>query len=208
MHRVSPGLRYSTITLTQVTFLAGTVHLLSAINSPDAPRRFATSLAASEDCQRALREMGQSWKCATQSAEILRRLTEEWCGRSATGAQEGLGGVKRARPDEEEHEKAPMDLHRNLWDSRWGRLVDMERPESLPRLPDLPSQTESSQHAPYVSALPLSFSSKVLTYSIASSYRLSTSTTQHRLQLPPTSRRSKLLRPSVATSLRLHQVRH
>lgn len=156
MHRVSPSLRYSTITLTQVAFLAGTVHLLSAINSgADAPKRFATSLAASEDCQRALREMGQSWKCATQSAEILRRLTEEWCGTSATGAEGRLGlggGVKRARPEEED-EKAPMDLHRNLWDSSWGRLADMETPESLPRLPDLPTHAESSQ-APYVSCSP------------------------------------------------------
>jgi hypothetical protein len=152
MHRVSPGLRYSTITLTQLTFLAGTVHLLSAINSGDAPKRHATSLAASDSCQRALREMGQSWKCATQSAEILRRLTEEWCGTSATGADGRLGlggGVKRARPEEED-EKAPMDLHRNLWDSSWGRLADMETPESLPRLPDLPTSTEGSQ-PPYVS---------------------------------------------------------
>lgn len=143
MYRSSPGLRYCTTTLTQIVFLAGTVHLLSAINSTNSPKRHSNAVAAAEACQSALNEMGQSWKCATQSAEILRRLTVEWCGEGGgQGDQEHRGGLKRGRSIEDEA-SASMDLHRNLWDPSWGSIAD-----PLPPLPHLPSQSTSAE--PYV----------------------------------------------------------
>ncbi|KAM0747627.1 hypothetical protein T439DRAFT_383241 [Meredithblackwellia eburnea MCA 4105] len=77
----SPGLRYAPISLTQMTFSAGSIHLLAAV-SPEtpnkAPKKAAVSLAQAEACVRALEEMGKSWAHARQSGEILDRLIKEW----------------------------------------------------------------------------------------------------------------------------------
>lgn len=147
MHRTSPGLKYSVITLTQVAFLAGTVHLLSAINAEQkAPKKAATALAACQACEKALDEM--TWKCAAQSAEILRRLRAEWCGGGKSSSNGGLSGTKRGRPEEDEQE-VPRDLHRSLWDSSWGRH-DPFGASSISSLDDW-SQPSSGTTTPRVS---------------------------------------------------------
>lgn len=118
LHRASPGLRYAPITLTQVTFLAGSIHLLSAINSDPsiAPKRRSNALTAANECVQALEEMGQSWKCATQSAEILKRLIQEWVSDTGPGAGSTHVSLKRTRPSEGEEGRS-RDLHRSMWDS-------------------------------------------------------------------------------------------
>lgn len=170
MHRTSPGLKYSVITLTQVSFLAGTVHLLSAINSEhSAPKKAAIALAACVQCEEALDEM--VWKCAAQSAEILRRLRAEWCGKASPSG--GSSGLKRGRPADDDYE-APRDLHRSLWDSSWGRS-DAFGASSLPSLDDW-SQPSSGTVTPNVSRL----IKESLPYSPSVLNRSSTSTSPSR----------------------------
>ncbi|KAM0792179.1 hypothetical protein ACM66B_004876 [Microbotryomycetes sp. NB124-2] len=123
MHRRLPyGLRYSTVTLTQISFLSGTVHILSAINasSQNAPKKFDTAVALARACVGHLDEMGQSWKCATSSADILRRLIVEWCVKQSDGGVEVPttsygGGVKRRRLTGDNDDE-PRDLYRKFWD--------------------------------------------------------------------------------------------
>jgi hypothetical protein len=77
--RKSPGLRYAPISMTQVAFTAGTIHLLTAVqNGPQARRRVSQSVAAVEACIDALNRMGTSWKCAKQNETILAGLYNEY----------------------------------------------------------------------------------------------------------------------------------
>ncbi|KAK0218096.1 fungal-specific transcription factor domain-containing protein [Armillaria fumosa] len=76
-----PGLRYAPITLTQITFTAGTTHLLGAVTQGNGrtEKQTAASLEGAKTCLRALQVMGRSWQCAIQSGEILSRLLVDWC---------------------------------------------------------------------------------------------------------------------------------
>lgn len=78
LFRRSPGLRYAPISLTQMTFTAGTIHLLTAVSGDTirAPKRASVALEGAKACVQALDEMG--FKCATQSCGILSRLISEW----------------------------------------------------------------------------------------------------------------------------------
>ncbi|KAK4048707.1 hypothetical protein OIO90_005700 [Microbotryomycetes sp. JL221] len=128
MHRQLPsGLRFSTVTLTQVSFLSGTVHILSAINAStqNAHKKFDSAVALARSCVGHLDEMGQSWKCASSSADILRRLIVEWCVRGgvpdgvphASGVGfDDVSGKKRRRLTGDDNDE-PRDLHRKFWDS-------------------------------------------------------------------------------------------
>ncbi|KAK0457686.1 fungal-specific transcription factor domain-containing protein [Desarmillaria tabescens] len=84
LYRECPGLRYAPITLTQITFTAGTSHLLGAVTQGNGrtEKQTAASLEGAKTCLRALQEMGHSWQCATQSGEILSRLLVDWCPES------------------------------------------------------------------------------------------------------------------------------
>lgn len=76
--RRCPGLRYSPITLGQVAFSAGTVHLLSASHcASKQSRKFKACIEAVQQCITALREMGETLKCAAVSANTLQKLLDE-----------------------------------------------------------------------------------------------------------------------------------
>lgn len=76
--RRCPGLRYSPITLGQVAFSAGTVHLLSASHcASKQSRRFKACIESVHQCITALREMGETLKCAAVSANTLQKLLDE-----------------------------------------------------------------------------------------------------------------------------------
>ncbi|GMK56845.1 hypothetical protein CspeluHIS016_0306850 [Cutaneotrichosporon spelunceum] len=76
--RRCPGLRYSPVTLGQVAFSAGTVHLLSASHCPTKQsRKFKAYIENVQTCIAALREMGETLKCAAVSADTLQKLLDE-----------------------------------------------------------------------------------------------------------------------------------
>ncbi|KIM40989.1 hypothetical protein M413DRAFT_157684 [Hebeloma cylindrosporum] len=74
-------LRYCPITLIQTIFSAGTVFLLTAINAASGVRIAQMELRHSVDQQalvmQYLQEIGNSWKCATNIAGILKNLMQE-----------------------------------------------------------------------------------------------------------------------------------
>ena len=78
-----PGLRYGGITLIQVAFAAGTIHLMKATRSGPHRRASFTDMTEFDACMSALRTMGLTWKSATQSESILGQLREEWCPQEA-----------------------------------------------------------------------------------------------------------------------------
>lgn len=78
MWRRCPGLRYSPVTLGQVAFSAGTVHLLSASHcASKQSRKFKSCIENVQTCITALHEMGETLKCAAVSANTLQKLLDE-----------------------------------------------------------------------------------------------------------------------------------
>lgn len=77
--RRCPGLRYCPITLSQVAFSAGTVHLLSATHcATKTSKKFKNSIDAVQQCITALKEMGESKRCSAVSSATLSRLLDEY----------------------------------------------------------------------------------------------------------------------------------
>ncbi|KAF8241145.1 hypothetical protein L208DRAFT_1420221 [Tricholoma matsutake] len=74
-------LRYSPITLVQTAFSAGTIYLLVAVQAATglrvAQESLKHSLSQAQLCVQYLLEIGQSWHCANNIAEILRNLLQE-----------------------------------------------------------------------------------------------------------------------------------
>ncbi|KAJ7130304.1 fungal-specific transcription factor domain-containing protein [Mycena epipterygia] len=75
-------LRYSTVTmLQQVVFAAGTVFLLLALQATASLRvahgSLTTALAQVEQCVRYLYEIGETWKCAKRTGDILGHLLND-----------------------------------------------------------------------------------------------------------------------------------
>ncbi|KAF9260696.1 hypothetical protein L218DRAFT_1079168 [Marasmius fiardii PR-910] len=119
LYRKTPGLRYGPISLTQMTFTAGTIHLLSAVSHESRRRekRFRTAIAGANECVRALREMGRTWQCATQSGQALQNMIRDWCPQEAKNevAQPGSS----VHPDSTVEHPAPanqMSLQETLRD--------------------------------------------------------------------------------------------
>src|SRR3954453_15054857 len=74
--------------MTQVAFTAGTIHLLTAVQTgPRAPRLVSQSVTAVQACIDALNQMGRSWKCAKQSETILTGLFNEYYSLACDGTQ-------------------------------------------------------------------------------------------------------------------------
>lgn len=98
LYRECPGLRYAPITLTQITFTAGTSHLLGAVMQGNSrtEKQTAASLEGAKACLRALQQMGRSWQCATQSGEILSRLLMDWCPESKSNPSDSGGNFTGA----------------------------------------------------------------------------------------------------------------
>ncbi|KAJ6022340.1 hypothetical protein N7499_002897 [Penicillium canescens] len=71
------GLRCAPVSMTQFIFTAGTVHLPSAANNQkadldvDLVKRYIDLLQS----------MGQTWQCAAQSADVMKRLLQECCNK-------------------------------------------------------------------------------------------------------------------------------
>ncbi|GAA5982315.1 hypothetical protein JCM5350_006141 [Sporobolomyces pararoseus] len=78
----SPGLRFAPVTLVQIAFAAGTTQLLASVNLSGKKAQEAKELAMR--CVVALREIGNAWKCGTQTAGILERLVDEWAPKEET----------------------------------------------------------------------------------------------------------------------------
>lgn len=74
-------LRYASVTLVQVVFSAGTVFLLLAVRATSGVRvaegSLGSALSQAELCIQYLLEIGKSWQCSTNIAEILRNLLHE-----------------------------------------------------------------------------------------------------------------------------------
>lgn len=98
--------------MVQIVFATGTVFLLGAIHATTGLRvarealRHAQSQA--EVCVQYLLEMGRSWECATNIAEILRRLMNE---RLQPWLQRGLVGAENT-PQSEEDESQYVNIPR------------------------------------------------------------------------------------------------
>jgi len=75
------SLRYSPITLVQTAFSAGTIYLLVAVQAATglrvAQESLKHSLSQAQLCVHYLLEIGKSWHCANNIAEILRNLLQE-----------------------------------------------------------------------------------------------------------------------------------
>lgn len=76
--------------MTQFVFTAGTIHLLRTANSES----LGSHTASVNGCIAVLHSMGQTWRCASQSGDVLQQLLLEWHPRlvspdktPATGAQ-------------------------------------------------------------------------------------------------------------------------
>ncbi|EEB92635.1 hypothetical protein MPER_08826, partial [Moniliophthora perniciosa FA553] len=67
--------------LIEITFTAGTIHLLGAVSHENSrsEKRFRAALAGARECVKALEEMGRAWQCATQSGQVLDNLIRDWC---------------------------------------------------------------------------------------------------------------------------------
>lgn len=74
-------LRYSPITLVQTAFSAGTIYLLVAVQAASglrvAQESLKQSLSQAQLCVQYLFEIGKSWQCATNIADILKNLLQE-----------------------------------------------------------------------------------------------------------------------------------
>lgn len=75
------SLRYSPITLVQTAFSAGTIYLLVAVQAATGLRvaneSLKHSLSQAHLCVQYLLEIGKSWQCATNIADILKNLLQE-----------------------------------------------------------------------------------------------------------------------------------
>lgn len=60
--------------MAQFLFTAGTIHLLVAAKS----KAVEPGPSAIKQCISALHSIGQTWKCASQSGDVLQRLLDEW----------------------------------------------------------------------------------------------------------------------------------
>lgn len=85
------GLRYAPVSLTQFTFTAGTIHLLGAANNLDCDNGKITLV---QDCISVLHSIGETWKCALQSGDVLQRLLHDCLGTSKKVIS--LGGRQKA----------------------------------------------------------------------------------------------------------------
>ena len=66
--------------MTQFTFTAGTIHLLAVANG----KNIDGDTECVKGCIAALHSIGQTWKCAFQSGNVLERLLREWHPSSST----------------------------------------------------------------------------------------------------------------------------
>jgi hypothetical protein len=98
VYRKLYSLRYVPVTIIQVIFSAGTVSLLSAVHATSglrlAQRSLSDSIAQVQLCMQYLGEIGHSWNCANNIAEILDNLLRE---RLKPGLEMKSIGPKRRR---------------------------------------------------------------------------------------------------------------
>lgn len=66
--------------MSQFLFTAGTIHLLKASTDQSVESDY-TSV---KKCIAVLHSMGLTWKCASQSGDVLQRMLQEWCPRAAS----------------------------------------------------------------------------------------------------------------------------
>ncbi|ORY78476.1 fungal-specific transcription factor domain-domain-containing protein [Leucosporidium creatinivorum] len=76
LHRRCPGLRYATISSTQICFTTGRIHLLMALHGDRGSKKTLGALANARLCVEMLDEM--PWPCAKSTARDLERLIKEW----------------------------------------------------------------------------------------------------------------------------------
>ncbi|KAL0065758.1 hypothetical protein AAF712_007241 [Marasmius tenuissimus] len=121
LYRKTPGLRYAPISLTQMTFTAGTVHLLGAVNyeSKRSEKRFRTALTGANECVRALQEMGRTWQCANQSGQVLENMIRSWCPQGTRDTGMTIGSSALSSPAPETPMSSSTTVERN-----WQELLD------------------------------------------------------------------------------------
>ncbi|RXK38884.1 hypothetical protein M231_03833 [Tremella mesenterica] len=77
MYSRSPGLRYCSTTICNVTFTAGTIFLLAAVKTTEGCKANSQALSDAASCIMYLREM--SWPAAHLGGDILAHMKEDWC---------------------------------------------------------------------------------------------------------------------------------
>ena len=80
-YKQAPGLQYATTTMTNATFTAGTIHLLSATLAPPKSRAHERAMGQTQTCIDSFEAM--SWPAAKTAGVILRGLVDEWTGAPA-----------------------------------------------------------------------------------------------------------------------------
>ncbi|THV02241.1 hypothetical protein K435DRAFT_749764 [Dendrothele bispora CBS 962.96] len=113
--RSSYTLRYIPITIIQTVFAAGTIFILLAIHATSglrvAKESLRNNLSQADLCVQYLNEMGQSWKCASDIADILKELLqqqlqpvlEKKLGFPGKRSESERGMVSKAEEKEETH---------------------------------------------------------------------------------------------------------
>ena len=71
------GLRFSAPTIFNITFTAGTTHLLAAVRHRT-PKAREAAVAGVKECVHFLYLIGRSWPAARHKGEILQRLVDEY----------------------------------------------------------------------------------------------------------------------------------
>lgn len=75
-HDHTTGIRYTTTATTNITFTAGTIHLLTAVQPSTPPERGAQAIRDARECIRYLKAM--PWFCATKGGEALEKMLADW----------------------------------------------------------------------------------------------------------------------------------
>ncbi|GAA5900029.1 uncharacterized protein JCM6883_006067 [Sporobolomyces salmoneus] len=117
LYEVSPGLRRAPVSLVQIAFAAGTTQLLACVNSNGKKAQDAKESAMR--CVAGLKEIGNAWRCGTQTAGILERLVNEWAPEtSPTPIQNDASSSVAETPEVPNPQLAP-DLVQTLVSMGW-----------------------------------------------------------------------------------------
>ncbi|KAI5479510.1 hypothetical protein MNV49_003452 [Pseudohyphozyma bogoriensis] len=162
----SPGIRYAPISMIQMSFTAGTIHLLTAITaaSSKAPKRVADALAGARTCVDALFELGKTWQSSVLNAKILDQLVREWTAKFEAEENKKKSypassqPVDRSTMDSTDEVVAPKDerVATGVPSNLAAQLAEMTWPDSMPP-PIRGLSREPPNHIPpaYPSALSL-----------------------------------------------------
>ena len=127
LYRAAGCLRYSTTSMPNMAFTAGTIFLLSSVQNERSTREIAQALAKVNDCAGFLAEM--AWPVAAVAKDVLIRLRKEWAttrpSRPGTPGPSSMTTIAALQdPD--------SDMYRMLKDLGWAPPMNAAVPEVIP----------------------------------------------------------------------------